>query len=883
MRHSNGNRQGFAFLSRALLLASVAHAGAVMAQSIETSTENSESAEEIIVTGIRASLGQAADIKRDAPQLLDVITADDIGKLPDDNVAEALQRVTGVQITRVFGEGQAVSIRGLQQVRVEVDGRTVLGFSSRLSPPENDQLGRSSGLDAVPSSVFGRLEVRKSPLASQVEGGLGGTVNLVTPRPFGFRKPRLSLQGQMTLSDGSNKVEPRITGLATTTFADNRFGVLLSGEYQKSTRTVQTFERNNFFDRRNGGTATLQAPTLLQYEQFLVDRTRWGLNGSVQFQATPDLVFTAEGLYTKINTGRNQDFLAWRLPTSASAVIITNPTIVDNFIIAGDANGTLTTAGQIRNEPATSALAGFNGRYDDGTLVIEGDASYSRGTLEQTIQIITLQARTLVPGRFDFRDGVIPSLQLGAVNPSTGVRTPYDAADFGNFNPAGNGVRSNLLEGVLEEFAARLDLSYRFGSGVTLHGGLRFANLQARSNAFRSQVTPTRDELIPFLGTLAGRQFLGDIDAAIPVSFLTTLPTRDYVFNRAQQAQPDPDNPDGLLPNSARDYDLTEKTYAGYVMLSAEGNLGNLPYRANAGVRIIRTDFSVDTLFQSGTSAAPIFTPVNDRNRYTNVLPNANIAFNVTDDFLVRLSGSKTMQRAGVAELAPSIFVNITNRTATGGNADLLPPTSVNFDVSFEYYGSESSMISGAVFYKDVRNFIATDTVPQVFPGFEQLGEIPYTRPGNVASAKVKGFEVGIQHFFNFLPAPFDGLGVIANYTFSDAEDSDGFPLVATSKHSYNLIALFEKGPISARIAYNWRDEALFEFTQGRPNFIAPRSQLDAQLGIDITPRVAIQFQAQNLQPMKSATIEYSQIGPLALNSYALAERRYSAGLRARF
>jgi iron complex outermembrane receptor protein len=131
------------------------------------SAAEAEDKDEIVVTGIRASLERAADIKREAEQVLDVITAEDVGKLPDANVAEALQRVTGVQITRVFGEGQSVSVRGLQQVRVEVDGRTLLGWSARLSPPENDQLGRSSGLDSVPPSLFGRLEVRKSPLASQ--------------------------------------------------------------------------------------------------------------------------------------------------------------------------------------------------------------------------------------------------------------------------------------------------------------------------------------------------------------------------------------------------------------------------------------------------------------------------------------------------------------------------------------------------------------------------------------------------------------------------------------------------------------------------------------------------------------------------------------------
>lgn len=215
----------------------------------------------IVVTGIRASLEQAADIKREADQVMDVITAEDVGKLPDANVAEALQRVTGVQITRVFGEGQSASVRGLQQVRVEVDGRTLLGWSARLSPPENDQLGRSSGLDSVPSSLFGRLEVRKSPLASNAEGGLGGTVNLVTPKPLSFKEPTISVRAQGVHSENSEKFEPAITGFATTKFADGRIGVMIAGEYQKRTSKTQTFERNNFLNRTYTGAGGGVLPT----------------------------------------------------------------------------------------------------------------------------------------------------------------------------------------------------------------------------------------------------------------------------------------------------------------------------------------------------------------------------------------------------------------------------------------------------------------------------------------------------------------------------------------------------------------------------------------------------------------------------------------------
>jgi iron complex outermembrane recepter protein len=222
--------------------------------------DNADTLDDIVVTGIRESLEQAVDIKRDSLQILDVITAEDVGKLPDNNVAEALQRVTGVQITRVFGEGQAVNVRGLQQVRVEVDGRTLLAWSARVSPPENDNLGRSSGLDSVPASSFGRLEVFKSPLANQVEGGLGGTVNLVTPKPLDLPKDISSLRAQYTYSDQAEEYEPTVGATFSRKFFDDRLGFLVSGEYFERTSKLQLFERNNWFSALNGACCNLKTP-----------------------------------------------------------------------------------------------------------------------------------------------------------------------------------------------------------------------------------------------------------------------------------------------------------------------------------------------------------------------------------------------------------------------------------------------------------------------------------------------------------------------------------------------------------------------------------------------------------------------------------------------
>ncbi|UUX98361.1 TonB-dependent receptor [Sphingomonas sp. J315] len=838
----------------------------------DAAPQSETDSDEIVVTGIRASLERAADIKREADQVLDVITAEDVGKLPDANVAEALQRVTGVQITRVFGEGQSVSVRGLQQVRVEVDGRTLLGWSARLSPPENDQLGRSSGLDSVPSSMFGRLEVRKSPLASQAEGGLGGTVNLVTPKPLDFRNTTVSLRATGVYSENSETFEPVLTGFATTKFADGKVGVMLAAEYQKRTSTTQAFERNNFLNRTYTGTGggVIPTPVLLQYENFVVDRSRIGLNGAVQVEVTPDFVLTADALYSRLTTGRIQDFFAFRLPTGSNPV--TNRVVENGVVVAGNANGTVTTAGQIRNEPTESYLYGLNGKYESGGLTIEADGYYSKGTIDQTIQIITLQATAAVPGAFDFRNTTIPSLSLGAWNPTV----------YSSYNPASNGVRSNRLLGLLEEWTGKLDLSYEFDSGFTISTGVRYTDLHALTNAYRSQVTPTRAEIEPYLRQVSMGSFLPDIPGSFPRSFLSTAPTYDYVFTRAQAAQPNPDPNDRstLLPNAQRDYDFSERTLAGYLMVAGKGEIGGVPFSANAGLRIARTQLSVDTFNTVGTTA----TLVTDESSYTNVLPSANVVFNVTDNFLVRISGSQTMQRASIADLAPSNFFNATNLSVTGGNAALEPPISTQGDISFEYYTGKSSLISGAFFYKDVSNFIASFVTTGIDTNLDPAGrELTFSRPENLASARIKGFEIGIQQFFDFLPAPLDGFGMIANYTYSDSEDNGGFPLVAVSKHSYNLVGLYEKGPFSARIAYNYRDEAVFEFSEGRPSFVGPRSQLDAQIGIDLAKGIALSLQAQNLIPEDSATTEYSAAGPIALNSYALSERRFSIGVRAKF
>lgn len=871
--------------SAGFILAAAAIPAMAQDQSAEQPTDQGDQGEDnaIIVTGIRGSLAKAAEVKRNADQVLDVITAEDIGKLPDDNVAEALQRVTGVQITRVFGEGQAVNIRGLQQVRVEVDGRTLLGFSARVSPPENDNLGRSSGLDAVPSSLFGRLEVRKSALASQIEGGLGGSINLVTPKPFDFRKPTLSFNVRGTYSQEADKFEPAVQGLFTTKFGhDDQFGILISGEYQKRTSNLQLFERNNFLNRLNGTpTATNRlAPLQLQYENVDIDRTRIGINGALQWQVSDNFTLTADALYSRVDADRTNQAVTFILPTNSTTLQFRNAVLENvggfEYIVAAEATGRIRVQNQRRQDPTDNLLLGLNGKFDnDSGITVEGDVYFSRGTLNQEIEVTVLDTPSNVIGTFDFRNNTIPSLSL-----SRPAGTPFSLADPGvyNFPTTGNlTLRANFLPADLEEIAGRLDFGFELSDALKLTAGFRYVDLSATSVSFRSRGLATRAELTPF-GVPGNPNFLGSIDGNFPREFFTFFPNPEFVLPRVLSSETG-DGPGGFARNAPRDYDLTETTLTGYVQGDLDFQLFGREAKFNAGVRITQTDFRANT----NVLLNNVLIPTLDRNSYVNVLPSSNLTVNLTDNFLVRLAASQTLQRAGLADLAPSTFINPTNLTSGGGNAQLTPPISTNFDVSFEYYTGGSNLISGAVFYKDVKDAISQGTMEEILTVDGMTAAFQTSRPFNIASAKVKGFEVGVTQFFDFLPSPFNGLGIIANYTFADSEDSSGFPLVATSKHSYNIVGLFEKGPVSARVAYNWRDDSVFEFTQGRPNIIAARSQLDAQVAFDITKRLTLQLLAQNLFPEDSATVEFSNFNPVALNSYALSERRFSIGVRGKF
>jgi iron complex outermembrane receptor protein len=858
-------------MSTAVALAILGMAQSTAAQEIPK-PQAEATVETFVVTGVRAALQSAARVKRNADQVMDVITAEDVGKLPDANVAEALQRVTGVQVTRVWGEGQSVSIRGLPLVRVEVDGRTVLGYSTRLSPPENDQLGRNSGLDVVPSGMFGRLEVSKSPVASQVEGGLSGTVNMVTPDPLDMKGLTVVAKVQDEYSAAAKTNGPGVTFFVANQSEDRTVGGLFAVEYQKRVSLLQGFDRNDFLNRvasktvdadmNKDGVADLSGQQI-RYEQVMVDRTRLGINGEVQFRLSPEMEFKLEGIYSELKTERRQNWFQWRYGN----LPITNPVFVGNSLVAGTASSTISQQGQVRSEPGTTTIVALSNKWKPNQdLRVTSEVSASRGTQNQMNEHMTITS-PVVSGNFDYRTGTIPGLVFNnGFDPS--INSATNAANKYVVNPTtGTNITSNNLVSAMGEKVVKADVQYNvdFANMRTIHFGVRYRQLEAKANSFEAA---GRADLTSFI-TTTGADFMKDIDGIFPRNALTLNQDAGWIRETvlAQMAR---------VSNKQRDYDFKEKAAAAYAMADFEGKLFDMPFRANAGSRLTSTRMEVDSFTRFGTT----YTLRNDSNSYVRSLPSANIVFDVAPDLLVRLASSKTMQQAGIAELSPTIFISgTTSYSAVGGNAKLAPTMSNNVDLSFELYGKGSSLISGALFYKNVADVQASNTVQQNFEGF---GVIPYTRPDNVGSAKIKGAELGIQRFFDFLPAPFNNFGTIANFTYTDGLLSNGYQYPGLSKNSGNLVGLYESGPFSARLAYNTRSQAVYIFNEGRPNYIGARSQLDFQAGYNFTKDVSIQFSASNLRPKDSATLEYGPAGPIQLSSYGLSETRYTIGLRAK-
>ncbi|WP_338425891.1 TonB-dependent receptor [Sphingopyxis kveilinensis] len=871
-------------------LAAALLAGPVFAQETGPGADN-----EIIVTGTRASLQDALDYKRRSDSIVDVITAEDIGELPDNNVAESLQRITGVQIEREQGAGARIRVRGLS-ANTLVNGRVLVGATDRQFNFRN-----------LASDFFQTLEVSKSIRADQIEGALGGVVNLVTRKPTDLKERLLSTS--LLGSYGERAEGAGLTGSLTYAdkFADGRIGFIVALSYDRSKTREDNFMARGGFTPFDVGTdtgfnfdadpATNEAlkPVDLRFltEEQSLERT--GINAALNWEAADNLDIRVDGLFLRLDNDWRRFFFR---------------TLFDRTFVPGSleiSDVGVITAGTFTNqrvqpdgrnypERTQTYQGGVNFDWRPGNFTVNADINYSRSERRRIEQFLRYQGFQNATVRYDLNSGnTLPDVIL-----TTASGQPYDLHDPSGFFTELHFDR--LFDGYQKKWEAKLDVALAVEKGPlqNLKAGVRISLTDAKDALYQSlpqspaagnpaffengQRRPiTSAPISQFLGSPHSHLFAG-FGGNIPRGWVAGNITDVGINDFSERFSNDLNlNPRELLADSFQN--ISENTYAAYGMADFGGDVFGISFAANIGARWVRTK-----LRSTGIVATPTYAFLTIENEYDDVLPAANIKFDLADNLIFRLAGAKSVERAPLNKLIAGFNLDRSSGSASGGNPLLDPFRANQFDASLEFYRSRDGAYSATFFYKDVKNFITTATETGEIPGFTLLDgstEFLITRPVNGGPARIKGFELSAQEALTFLPGFLGGLGVVANYTYTDIKTATAEPFPDLSKHAYNLIGYYNRGPLDIRAAYSWRSRFASSAEGGNAaqglglyEYTAAQGFLDASVSYDISEAVRIRFEMFNItNTMQRRYLEK----PENLRNLLVHERRFVVGARFAF
>ncbi|WP_326913833.1 TonB-dependent receptor [Sphingopyxis chilensis] len=820
---------------------------------------------EIVVTGIRGSLREAIDAKRDLSVIADVVTAEDVGKFPDKNVAEALQRVPGIVVNREFGEGERVSLRGTAPnlTKTLLNGHSVATADWFIL----DQVAstRSFNYLTLPAEIIGRLEVYKSPQADVEEGGVGGTINVITRNPLDLDPLTLSASVQAAYSDLSGKVDPQVSGLVSWKNDDETFGLLVGAIYQKRRTRRDGLEIFGYRSFPVGGGQSALVPTLIGSTLFEQDRERYGANIGIQFRPSDALEINITGLYSRFNADNfNQNYIAWGEQALGGGGTISNAVVRDGVAVSGDiasANGGTTGFGVVydaidRQAVAKTVSADFDLTYrPTDSLSVHFKAGWTKANGDTSNENFIEFAG---PGAFSY-DLTSGRPEVSFANPDplnpAGIRP-----DFGRIQSVTNDDEEKYVYLDLEKQVEWGPLTaLKFGLKYTDHDRVaeRFAT---NGGVFTPGLTcdgaPCTSADFATGGGMPG-DFLDNIAAP---GTLTDYWRVDSAKLRAiYGASTSPANDRFLVPGNA--YSINEKAWGGYGL----AKFGGEGWRGNVGVRVIETKQTSDGFIIGGanpefTNPFGGFTPSRAKRSYTDILPSANLSVDLSDQVVLRFAAGKTVTRPDFVDITPGVDLNGTLLTGRGGDPNLDPYRANQYDLSIEFYPDRETIVALAAFYKDIQSYIvnttSTEILPSVFvPGSEPAGcvaapgtnpnlfDCPYqiNRRSNGDGGRNQGFEFQVSRPI------WGGFGAVVNYTYSDAKANNGDPIPGNSKHSLNLTGYYENDLVSARLSYNYRSKFFIDIDRAAPLNQASLASLDASVSVNVTDNIALTADAVNL------------------------------------
>jgi len=811
--------------------------------------ENADGLEEVVVTGFRGSLERALGVKRNENGVVDAIVAEDIADFPDLNLAEAIQRIPGVSINRVNGEGRQVNVRGLEGKfnRILINGMEGMSTTGGTDSSGGSNRDRAFDFNTFASELFNQITVRKTQSADVEEGSLGATVELRTAKPFDYDEgTTFAFSAQNGYNDLAEKNNPRIAGLFAVNNGD--FGALVSVAYSDRNYYEEGFSTVRWQDgtfQSVGGVVCADEPTdpgcvdtdtsslnyhprIPRYGRLTHDQQRLGITGSLQFNVDDKTSVTVDALYSKFEADRDEEFLEVFLRSQEKYIDVTDYTIdaATNTMIAATmdipqlANGTHPIRSEHRFDAQTTdffqlTLAvehAFTDRFRSSFLVGTSESEYD---VPVQTTVIADAIGTVEGYSYDFSG----NMNMAAVDYGS-----LDVTDASQWAFTEVRDRPNYVDNSFS--TVRLDFEYDLDADVSVSAGLSYKNYEF--DTFGARRESTYGSIVCGLpgdycdagatGLAISGALLGQVNG-----FSTSGPAGNptsWISPNINAAAAAIDLYD-IAPTlrAGDDRSVEEEDTGVWAKLDFVADFG-LPVRGDVGVRWVETE----TTAKGIVATSPEVIEAVVTRSYTDTLPSLNLAIDVTDDVVVRLGMAKVMSRPNLGNLTPGGSLDSFSGEPYGynrGNPGLLPFRATTTDIGVEWYFADEALLSVNYFKKDVDSFfqssetvevpysqtgLAANLPPASSPlyndlaaGLDPLVELKQTLNGG--NAELDGWEVIYQQPFTMLPAPFNNMGFTGNYTKVDSDKINGF-----SPTQYNATLYYEADQWSARISTAYRD-----------------------------------------------------------------------------
>ncbi|MBP2160212.1 MULTISPECIES: TonB-dependent receptor [Asticcacaulis] len=917
----------------------------------------------VIVTGFRNSLQTAISEKKKSTDMVDVIKAEDIGQFPDLNLAESMQRIPGVSIDRDGGEGKQITVRGLNAEfsRTRLNGMEALATTGAKDSSGGTNRTRGFDFNVFAADLFNSITVRKSLSAEIEEGSLGATVDLQTARPFDYKGFTMAAGGQLGYNDLSEDVAKRGTFMISNRWADGKLGALLSVAWgsrnvvEDSTNSTRwenssaagTAGRFQSYST-NGGTSFINIPAtgpiadaeaqkvvnglhprIPRYNHFETEQNRLGVTGAFQMRPFEGTLISIDAMHATFEANRDE----WEIEAISFSRTGQGLPQSDIYNYTIDDEGTITKASfndvDIRSEhrfdELTTTFNQLNLTWDQNwgdrlsTKFFVGSSKSSQETPEQTT--FTFESYNVDGYSYDYTDPTAPVFNYGKSSTNC---SPDQACYWTYSSSTAQGdaslirIRPQLVENEFK--TTKFDVKFDLNDSITLKGGYSVKEYDFYSEEY-GRVTGTtanaaRDEN-------AGGAIVAEINNNVTkYSQTVSVGGNTYLIPNLDLIR-DTFNYDCRCTNSWGTFTVNktnassrtnnrianERDTGWFVQADFRGDLGNMPYRGNIGLREVTTDIEVSGYVGVATSVNPSGSKLTTVQRsYKDSLPSFNFMIEPMENVYVRFATAKTMARPTLLSLTPGGGAISTGaNTITSGNPALDPVRANTMDLSFEWYPDRDTLFTVALFQKDIKSYIQSRTVQaklsELGYNYLDLGETSdevynVTTPINTPGGDLKGYEISLQKPFTFLPGFLSKTGGIINYTHVESQiqyyttpgatTTTTANLLGLSPEAWNITAYYEGDVLAGRVAFAYRDGYLSQLSPGSSADFWGKNEtfnIDAQMTWKISKNLTLILEGINLtDEADDRFISYNTAqGNTAqdlLYDYSKSGRQYYAGFR---